>query len=122
MISIEEYSKQLGVKIECFEGNFYVSLRDYEKLLERLQERDAGGKRMDLVKQDLISYLFHEILNLQMKMSKCEDESTYFFLLEQINDLVEYVKCLGVVSVEIGDGEIFARRNDGGTIRVCGGE
>ena len=38
MMSIEEYAEKLGVKIECHEGNFYVSLRDYEKLLERLQE------------------------------------------------------------------------------------
>lgn len=119
---MSEYAKKLGVKIECFEGNFYVSLRDYEKLLERLQEKDSGGKRLDLVKQDLLNYLFHEILDLQVIMSKCEDESTYFFLLEQINDLVEYVKYLGVVSVEIGDGEIFARTDDGGTIRVYGGE
>lgn len=55
-------------------------------------------------------------------MSKCEDESTYFFLLDQLEELVGYVKYLGVVSVEIGDGEIFARTDDGGTIRVYGGE
>lgn len=122
MMSIEEYAEKLGVKIECFEGNFYVSLQDYEKLLEILQEKDAGGKRMDLVKQDFMNYLFDQILNLQMKMSKCEDESTYFLLLDQLRELEGYLKYLGVVYVEIGDGEIFARLDNGGTVRVYGGE
>lgn len=38
MVSIGEYGKSIGVKIETFDGNFYVSLRDYEKLLKELKE------------------------------------------------------------------------------------
>lgn len=37
-MSIEEYAKAIGVEIKCFEGNFYVKLPDYEKLLEKVQE------------------------------------------------------------------------------------
>lgn len=72
---------------------------------------------MDLVKQDLINYLFHQISDLQMRISKCEDESTYLPLLDELRELEGYVKYLGVVSVEMGDGEIFARLDDGGTVR-----
>lgn len=38
MMSIEEYAKKLNVKIITVDGDFYVSLRDYERLLKKLKE------------------------------------------------------------------------------------
>lgn len=48
-MSIEEYAEILGVKIKCYEGDFYVSLRDYEKLVERLRELEKEIKGDDKV-------------------------------------------------------------------------
>ena len=37
-MSIKEYGRSIGVDIDCFEGNFYVSLPEYEKLLKEVME------------------------------------------------------------------------------------
>ena len=38
MMSIEEYAEKLGVEIITVDGNFYVSLREYESLLEKIEQ------------------------------------------------------------------------------------
>lgn len=48
-MSIEEYAEILGVKIITVNGDFYVSLRDYEKLVKRLRELEKEIKRDDKV-------------------------------------------------------------------------
>lgn len=42
MKSIGEYGDELGVDIKCFEGDFYVSLKDYENLLKQFEELRMG--------------------------------------------------------------------------------
>lgn len=50
MMSIKEYGRSIGVEIETIDGNFYVSLPQYEKLLKEVMEL----KEKNLVYENLI--------------------------------------------------------------------